>query len=334
MRWGIIGAAMGVDTLEFHLQDSLQYLGHEVKLFDIALAGSKGVNLHYWLRRVSEKYDQWKAQRLAEQIISYKPDIVIGVYRYIHPLTIQLIKKRSPSTVVIHINPDQLVTLEQQQILASPYDYLFTKDPFMMRFMRDMAGLNAHYLPEAFNPRYHVPPTGNRNELEKGENIDVLVFGTLYPYRTRIIDQIVRAGFKVSLYGTRARYMNPNLDSLFGNRTILGRDKAIKIVGSKIVLNTFHYAEIESVNCKYFEIFGMGGFQLCDYKSTLKEYSEIDPDLYSYRSTKEAVELIQHYLPLQQERFNQAEQQKQYFLTNHTYEKRISEILSAIKKLN
>jgi len=331
MRWAIIGASE-FDSLEYHLGDSLRHLGHEFASFDLTLAGGKGKTAHYWLRRFSDSYDRKKATEVAHRILDYKPDVVMGVYRYIHPLTIEIIKKKSPSTIAIHFNPDQMVTLEQQQIIASPYDYYFTKDPFMQRFMKDMAGLNAHYLPESFNQRVHIAPQADRSIMEKEVGIEVLVFGSMYPYRLRIVDQLIKAGVKVSLLGSQSRFFNSAFSNIFNHVEIRGEGKSKILFGSKIVLNCFHYAEVEGVNCKYFEINGIGGFQLCDYRPILKEYSPVAPGRYSYSTIDQAIELIRYYLPKPEERFEIAEIQRKHFLDNHTYDHRIKSIIEIIQK--
>jgi spore maturation protein CgeB len=333
MRFAILGST-DFDSIEFHLQDSLRFLGHEVKTFDLSFAFGKGKAIYYWLKRFSEKYDIRKGKQLAHDVLEYKPDVVIGVYRIIHPVTINLIKEKAPSIPLIHINPDALVTLEQQQIMASGYDHYFTKDPYMVWFMKDMAGLNAHYLPEAFNPRFHTPLVDDRVKLESEVDMDVLVFGNMYPYRTRIIEQVRNAGINVSVYGMRNLYFPEKLNDIFRDHKIVGREKAQKIVGARINLNCFHYSEIESVNVKYFEINGIGGFQLCDYKPVLKEYSPIDPARYSFTSTRQAIDLLRYYLAKPLERHEIAEMQRKHFLEHHTYENRMSYILDIIAKSN
>jgi len=325
MRWAIIGAK-GPDTLEYHLEDSLKHLGHEVKLFDI-LFPVYGFAAHYWMRRVSKKYDLAKAKKLAADILAFKPDVVLGTYRVIHPVTIDIIKQANPSIVTMHMNPDTLVNLEQQQIIASSYDYLFTKDPYIQRFLKEKAKLNAYYLPEAFNPRYHYTDPIERSRAEEETNIDVLVFGNLYPYRVRLVEQLLKYKFKIQLYGVEGPFFPQRLRSVFLNRVILGKEKAATIWGSKIVFNNFHYAEIEGVNCKYFEINGMGGFQICDFKPTLKEYSPIEPNRYSFNQIEEAIDMMDRYLHNREERFEMARQQRDHFLAHHTYEHRMNSII-------
>lgn len=330
MRWAIIGATNN-DSLEFHLKDSLTFLGHEAKMFDLTFTDSGfGHVAHYWLRRFSDKYDILKAKRLAHQILEYNPDIVLGTYRFIHPLTIAIIKAENPSIIAIHLNPDALVNLEQQQIIASNYDFLFTKDPYMQYFLKEKANLNAYYLPEAFNPRFHKPPVGNRIDLERKEDIDILIFGNMYPYRVRIIQQVIKMGYKVKLYGIKGHYFPLDLNAYFMDWPIIDSEKSQKIWGSKIVLNCFHYAEIEGVNCKYFEINGIGGFQICDYKDILQEYSPVNSKNYTFNSMNEGIELIDYYLANPEKRYEIAETQRKHFLLNHTYENRIESILKVI----
>ncbi len=329
MRWAIIGAS-GPDTFEFHLQDTLQHMGHEVRLFDLTLGAYKGRLIHYWVRRISEAYDRKKARMVANSILRAEPDIVLAVYRHIHPDTIAYIKRERPDLPVIHVNQDNLTTLEQQQVLASNYDCIFTKDPYLAKTFRDKAGLNAHYLPESFNPRVHRPPAVNRREIEKELDLDVLVFGTFYPYRNRFVEGILRPGRKIRLYGSEGPFFPDRLRPYFAGHVILHEEKSRLLYGARIVLNNFFYGEIEGVNCKYFEINGIGAFQLCDFKAVLHEYSPVTPAAYSFTSLEEVNDLIAKYVDKPDLRYEIAEQQRQHFLANHTYEHRIQTILESI----
>lgn len=57
----------------------------------------------------------------------------------------------------------------------------------MMRFMRDNMKLNVRLYNEAFNTRIHKRPKRDKLTCEQEENIDVLAFGNMYPYRTRML---------------------------------------------------------------------------------------------------------------------------------------------------
>ncbi|MEM6965885.1 MAG: glycosyltransferase, partial [Bacteroidota bacterium] len=283
------------------------------------------------LKQFSSKYDDFISNRMFSKIKAYLPELIIVTYRHVNPMLIGRLKKELPSRpIVIQINVDQLSTLRNQQVLASDYDYYFTKDPYMVQFMRSKAGLNAFYLPEAHNKNIHVKPNINKKELEEKIDIDVLVFGNIYPYRARIVQHLISKGIKVKLFGKRGTYFPNYLNSYFQNLFITGDKKSEFLYGAKIVFNNFHYAEIESANCKYFEINGIGAFQICDYKPTLKEYSSVDPERYTYKNIEEAVAKTNYFLKNPKERYAIAEEHYQFAIKHNTYQKRIEKIFSTI----
>lgn len=327
----VIIGSKSFDTLEYHLADSFWFLGHLVTILDLNEVIPVKYVINYNAIKYFKKYDEFIFQNLAKKIIEIKPDLVIGTYRFINPLCIKSIKKELPHTTIIHVNPDALTTFELQQIFASPYDFFFTKDPYIVNFMKQKMDLNAIYLPEAFNPRVHQKPNLNRIELEEKTNIDVLAFGYLYPYRVNMIKKLIDSGLNVTLFGEKEkRFFDPGLNKYFHKEWITGERKAELLYGSKIVFNNFHYAEIESVNCKFFEIAGIGAFQICDYRPTVDEYSKIDSKKFTFKSIGEAIELIKYYLDKPTLRHEMANIQYEHFMQNHTYENRVKQILETI----
>ena len=319
------------DSLEFHLNDSLQFLKNEVFHIDIKDVIDIPYLYNYWGLKFIKNYDKYVFKKIAYKIIDQDPELIICTYRFIHPVCIEILKKNLPNVPVIHINPDQLTTLEQQQIFASPYDAYFTKDTFIVDFMKSKMSLNAFYLPEAFNPRIHKMPTRDRIEIENEIGIDVVTFGTMYPYRAKMVTQLVDEGIKMTLFGTPdKKFPKKEITSNFRNEYITGDRKSKILFGSKIVFNNFHYAEIESVNVKFFEIAGIGGFQICDFKPSISEYSIISPEKFTFKNINEAIELINYYLNNTNERHQLALEQLNHFHQNHTYEHRIKRIMECI----
>lgn len=319
------------DSLEYHLNDSFGFLGYAITHIDIKDVISVPYKYNYMATKFLRKYDEYLFRKVAKKIIESEPDLVVCTYRFTNPICIQLIKQAIPNVKVIHINPDALTTFEYQQIFASSYDAYFTKDPFIVDFMKNKMRLNAFYLSEAFNPRVHKMPMGNRIEYEKKIDIDVVTFGTMYPYREKMVGQLLKAGINVSLFGTAdSRFGTPEVKNNFRNEFITGERKAEILFGSKIVFNNFHYAEIESVNAKFFEIAGIGGFQICDFKKTLPEYSAIPADDFTFKNIDVAIDLIKYYLDKPEVRHDLALKQCNHFKLNHTYEHRVNQILQVL----
>lgn len=319
------------DSLEYHLNDSFTFLGHSITHIDMKDVIAIPYKCNYFATKFIKQYDEYLFRKIAKIIIELEPELVVCTYRFIHPICIKLIKRALPTVQVINVNPDALTTFEYQQIFASPYDAYFTKDPFIVDFMKNKMGLNTFYLPEAFNSRVHKMPNGNRDMYEKKVNIDVVAFGTMYPYRANMVGQLLKSGIDVALFGTPdRRFAKPEITSKFRNEYITGDKKAEVLYGSKIVFNNFHYAEVESANVKFFEIAGIGGFQLCDYKPVLEEYSKISTNKFTYKNIGEAIDLIKYYLDKPSLRHELALEQHDHFLLNHTYEHRINELLQVL----
>lgn len=330
MKIALLGSK-NFDSLEYHLNDSLKFLKHDVFYIDIEDVTKISYRFNYWGSKLIKPYDEFVFKKIAYKIVDQDPELVICTYRIIHPICIEIIKKCLPNVPVIHINPDAVTTFEQQQIFASKYDAYFTKDVFIVDFMKNKMGLNTFYMPEAFNPRVHKMPSKNRVEVEHETNIDVVTFGTMYPYRAQMVSKLVESGIKMTLFGTAdKKFPKKEITNNFRNEYITGDRKSEILYGSKIVFNNFHYAEINSVNVKFFEIAGIGGFQICDFKPSISEYTAIPVEKFTYKNINEAIDLINYYLANREERHQLALDQHLHFLQNHTYEHRINEILECL----
>lgn len=331
MKIALLGSK-DFDSLEYHLSDSLAFLGHDVFHIDIKDVIQIPYRYNYWATKLFPKYDKSLFDKIADKIIEQNPEIVIGTYRFINPECIIKIKKALPNTIIIHINPDQLTTLEHQQIFASPYDAYFTKDHYMVDFMKNKMNLNTFYLPEALNARLHIPPSNiDRRAFEKKIDIEVVAFGTMYPYRAKMISELIKRNINVRLFGVPdKRFPRNEITKNFKNEFITGNRKAEILFGSKIIFNNFHFAEVTSANVKFFEIYGIGGFQICDFKDSLSEYSVVDVDKFTFKNIDEAAEKIKYFLNNEAERYSIAEKQRLHFHENHTYEHRIKQILKSL----
>lgn len=333
MKVAIIGS-VAADSIEFHLHESFTHQGHECRIFDVLsrvwVKNKYGMQLDTMLRRFSDGYDQRLFRRQAEEVVAYRPDLVVCTYRFIHPVFVSTVKVHL-HVPVVQVNPDALTTFELQQIFASDYDVWFTKDPYIVRFMRDNMKLNARLYSEAFNPRYHQRPSLSKEEAERMVHTDVMTYGTIYPYRSNMLAQVIAAGIDIKVYGTRPhRFFDARLNTAYQNKYITGETKTRLLYGSKIVFNQMHFAEIESVNNRFFEVNGCGAFQLSDYRPILKDLLPVDPELVSFRSIDEGIEKIRHYLAHPEERYEIADKIYDHFMCHYTYDHLVRQIIAAV----
>ncbi|AUD05548.1 CgeB family protein [Spirosoma pollinicola] len=318
------------DSYEYNLSDSFRALGHTVSIVDITDVLPVSARLNYWASRFLESYDRVVSVRLAHKVASVQTDLVLVVYRNLHPLIVKQLKEHVAGVPIVQMNPDALSNLEKQQIIAAEFDYYFSKEPYIVDFLRNKVGANAHYLPEGFNPRIHQKPTVEKSVAEWLTNIDVLVFGNLYAYRARMIELLMRAGIKVAVYGVEGPYLRPMVRTAFRQKYLVGAEKNRLLYGAKIVFNNFHYAEVTSVNQKYFEINAIGGFQLSDYKPTIDEYTGVPADLVTYKSIDEAIDKIRHYLAHPRERYALTSRQYAHFQQYHSLDLRVRQLIQTV----
>lgn len=325
MKIAIIGSK-AFDSLEYNLNDELLEQDYQSQIFDFeSILPSK---IDYGISLVSDKYVEYNNKKLLKRVLDFKPQLVIGVYRNIHPTFVKFIKKEGIK--IIHINPDTITTFQSQQIFVEPYDAYFTKDHFIVDFMKNKLGLNVFHYLEAFNPRIHCAPNIEKLKFEENYNIDVIAFGNIYPYRARFLKNLEDTGLKVDVYGRKAKFSDSFKLKNFKNQYLIGKDKVNLLFGSKIVLNNFLYSEIQSVNNKFFEINGIGGFQLCDYTESLKDILPIDPKLVSFNSLDEAQELINYYLNNPQKRIEIQNKIYPHFLEHYTYKHLLNYVFNKI----
>lgn len=337
MKIAIIGSP-APDSLESNLCDEFVFHNHQCRIFDIydgniykLRIGNYAKTLDYIARRYSDRYDVDVFTRLSRRVIEYTPDLVICVYRFIHPSFVKQVRSVL-NCKIIHVNPDSLTTFEFQQIFASDYDVWFSKDPFIVRFMRDNMRLNAKLYNEAFNKRMHLKPDVPKLEYEKEYNIDVMTYGTMYPYRCRMLKHVLDAGIRLKIYGVKPRrFYDSSLDEAYQDKYIIGTEKAHLLYGAKIAFNQMTYSEIESVNNRFFEANGAGAFQLCDYRPILNDLLPVDPELVSFRNIDEGIDKIKYYLSHDQERASIAQKVYDHFAENYSYGSLIKYILANIE---
>jgi len=313
------------DSSGYHIATTLESFGCTVKTiaykdgFQLPNYKNFASYFHEYGPKVFPSIDTRLAKRLSRKVIAEKPDLLFVLYWNLHPNLLSFIKKKLPEIKTIHFNSDAITNFQRQQLFVTNFDFYITKEPYIAQFMKDKLGLNAHYLSEWFNPKVHQKPTQLKQLAEAETNIDVLAFGNMYPYRTKILEHLKNAGINLTLFGKKGPFFPESLEKNFQNTYLTGGQKAKMLYGAKIVFNNFHYAEITAANNKFFEINGIGAFQISDDAPTLAEY--LPTNLIgktSFKTTEEAIDLIKYYLVHPKERYEISQQVYSHFQKNHT----------------
>jgi spore maturation protein CgeB len=317
--------------MEWHVLEALRAMGVDAALFCAngfasGVPGLVGRAANKLLSVALREPERLLERRLLRQIGDYAPHLVLVILgNQFSPKTIQRMRGRSTAPFACWCQ-DQLSTLGRQYVLGAGYDVVFTKDRYMQDiFSRMIRSTTFHYLPEACNPRVHRTVEVTEAEQVK-YGCEIMIAGNIYYYRQEILQQL--DAFDVKMWGSRTDWLIDRLGSKHQGRPVYGDEKAKAARAAKICLNTLHYAEINSLNCRAFEIAGCGGFQLASSVPVLAEHFEPGEELATFATIDELIEKAHHYLAHPDEAARIARNGQLRAHRDHTYEKRLEQIIT------
>ena len=329
MRVLLIASEPGLDSMEKHTLMALKNLGHEVAHFNtqkLTGFGKRMNNAAFSLLRLTIREPERISEKSLLRLVGETaPDLIIVLLgNNVSPKTILAIRKQWQGKIVAWCQ-DQLVNLGRQYLIGAEYDHIFVKDHYVMDFLSNMVGHpSVHYLPEACNPAIHRTLVASPEEA-RDYACDISTFGSLYYYRQAVLENLLAYDLKV--WGPVPDWLVRKLGMRHLGRSIFEDEKCKAISVTKITLNTLHYGEIASLNCRAFEVAGCGGFQLMSYSSAAAAHFVPDQELVMYRNRKEMIEKIDHYLARPEKRRAIAAAGQARAHHEHTYEKRLSQLI-------
>jgi spore maturation protein CgeB len=325
----VIGSQSFPDTLEWHVMDSLRFMQCPHELFDVRirlggyrsrLTGAANKLAHTFLREP----ERWSEKALLRKVAEFQPELVLVILgNQLSPKTVARLRTVTNAPVVCWCQ-DQMTTLGRQYLLGSGYDAVFVKDRYMQNlFARMIKSTEFHYLAEACNPRVHR--TVQLDAAERARlQCDVMIAASLYYYRQEILQQL--GEFDLKVWGHRPDWLVYRLRVRHGGGEVVLDEKAKAMQAARICLNTLHYAEVNGLNCRAFEIAGCGGFQLVSSVPVLADHFEPRTEVASFDSADDLLEQIRHYLRHPDTAAAIAARGQARAHAEHTYEHRLQEI--------
>jgi spore maturation protein CgeB len=212
--------------------------------------------------------------------------------------------------------------------LASPFDAIFLKEPFLVRTFREKLGLNAHYLAEACNPQWH-----KRMEVTYAEGAtygcDVAAVGSFHYCRARMLEGF--QGYSLKIWGSNCPpWISSPIKDCYTRHFVAEQEKAKAFLSAKILVNTVQYCEIEGVNCTLFEAAGCGAFQIADWKPSLPELFDPEREVVTFRTRQQLKAKVDYYLAHPGERQEIADRAYARAHNEHTYEMRLQKMFEIL----
>ncbi len=220
--------------------------------------------------------------------------------------------------------------------MARHYDFVFTiqKDGCLEAIKAAGAG-EVHYLPTACDPFLHRPLELSAEEREAwGSQISFV--GAGYHNRQQMFASLGHYPFKI--WGSEWPTCKPFDAMVQENARRISPEEYVKIFNaSDINLNLHSSTERDGVepngdfvNPRTFELASCGAFQLVDERTLLGECFEAGKEIVTFSSLPDLVEKIEHYKSRPEERAAIAAAGRARALRDHSYDRRIEQMLSII----
>ena len=244
MRIGVIGPAWP-DSFTANISENARAMGHEGIELGSAYS-SRGLRT---IRTLSFVYNMFPGvnehvqRSMARKALAQECDLVISVEGGLAPSAVRYLRRNDAKVVLWY--PDALVNMGRQMMLLASYDAIFVKEPHLVDRCTALLGLPIFYLPEACHPRLHRPL------VVAGSDPYLVIAGSMYPSRMRLLERLTSKGIPLKLFGGPfPRWAgNTPLRDIHTGRCIFGEEKARIFRSAAGVLNNLHPGEIQGVEC-------------------------------------------------------------------------------------
>lgn len=322
-----------------HIAETLEGMGHAVRRFEpsykaIGLPGRGGRRINQALELIHAATDNlpaFRARRMRDlwRVVDQGPlDAVIVSNDFLLPDEVAEIRKRSGAPVAMWY-PDSIASFRRAMFMNCPYDALFFKDPFIIHTLGDVLESPVYYLPECCNPARHVLSEED-GEPDPAYACDITTAGNLHSWRVACYKHL--PGYDVKLWGNAApHWMSTGpVAAMYQGRGVYNQDKARAFLGAKIVVNHLLYSEVWGVNARCFEAAAAGAFQMVDWRPGLGHLFEDGREVIAFTGMADLKARIDYWLPREDERRVIGRAGRERALAEHTYQHRLSLLLSTL----
>ena len=249
---------------------ALRALGHEVFVFNYHteyeytggylahLSRDRGLTFPADAARVLA------SERVTIAIVDRRPDVILNVMgfslhqrAYVHAHILGV-----PMAVILTESP--YADKQQADMLRrNAVAMAFTNDRSSVLSLAVASGAQIHYLPHSFNPGRHYP-----HQVNGDYGTDVFFYGTLWPERKALLDQLDLSAYNASVGLTLFDRESGEMPKVIEND-----DMTLWYSGTKVALNhhrtvlgdgSGYVVDPYSLGPRAFEISACGAFQLCD----------------------------------------------------------------------
>jgi spore maturation protein CgeB len=325
-----------------HIYENLTDNGNYVFKLDVGFNINWPIKKNYFtkfdatIQQLIEKtkfFENNNLNKILHNVDEKEISLIIVCHDFLTPNQVEEIKKNRNIKIVLWF-PDPIGQIHRGMFMNANYDILFFKDKYICQILKNELNLNAEYLPECCNPKYHRIVEINEQDILK-YGCDITTAGNLPTNRIRLFEQIAECNnYNIKLWGNKAPHWAnvSKINSFIKNEFVANIEKSKAFRAAKIVINNLRISEVEGTNVRTFEIAACGGFQITTFRQGIYELYNED-ELITYKSFNELIEKIDYYLSNPNER--EIISKKAFIRTQseHTYNKRLEQMFEKINRL-
>jgi len=322
-------------------ESALKTLNCEVKRFDYR-ASRLGVfgKFRNHSSFIKEHVIKRMNSDLIKEVVAYRPEMVLVIFgEGISGNTLVEIRKKN--VLLVNWFHDSIVMdirLKFLKEFPKYYDFFLIIDSKEALKKVQIDCKNVELLSLACDENIH-----KKIELAQDERTiyssDLTFFGTVVPHRAAVLETV--ADLNLSIWGPQKNIYGcwpekyPGLAHCYKGRALHDPLEIVKVNNaSKILINTHGLSgdKLYSLPSRIFETAGCGAFQITEYSDILAEHFNIGKEIVCYKKPEELRELAKYYLSSDKEREAIANAGQIRAYRDHTFIKRMRELLEKIKR--
>ena len=348
LRIFVAGPWWDTGALADYVAAGLKKLGHEARLFLYSGDLNASIGIRGRVRRRLIGESRFKVERifasamddnirLLEGVQEFKPDLLLVIKGEVFlPETLHIVKK-SLSGPLVQWCGDNPFWFPNIIGSLDVYDWFFLTDGHYAADVERHGARRVNVLPHAADPDVY-----SADGEESAVGADVIFVGDSRHrmghlpenwHRVEVLEAVARTGVDLAIFGRGWDSLPPEYavkNSLRGRTLLPASRVAAAYRASKIVLNIHHPQIVDGCNMRTFEAAACGAFQLVDDRSSLHELFDPPNDLVTYSNADDLVELVRHYVDRPEERRTVAAKSRNRVLSEHTYGKRLADLIELV----
>jgi hypothetical protein len=258
-------------------------------------------------------------------------DLVLCSKQAVMTDAIRRVRKKNPHTVVACWNVDPWRYAQwwgpRLRMFNACHIFFVVSEGDIPEIQRACPCTEVIHLQQAYDPKLY-PQVRPRPQDWKRYGCDVFFAGVTagkHARRTKFFKNIRDAcrsrGIKLHLHGVGG-----------GRPQVLYREHSLAVACAKICLGRQHSPDVYMRSVRDYKIQGAGGFLLTEASYGLSNLFTSGVHLVTYEGTANCIEMIEHWLPLEERRKEIAAAARAECLARHTYTHRMADLLEHVRR--